>query len=61
MVLSERAKEARREYMRRYRADNRERLNAQKREWNKNNPEKAKLYKERYFEKLADRYEQEAR
>lgn len=59
MVLSERAKEARREYMRKYRAENRDRLNAQRREWNKKNPDKVRMYKENYFEKLAERYENE--
>ena len=40
-----------REYMREYRKKNREKINAQKREWNKNNPDKLKEYQERYWEK----------
>lgn len=40
-----------REYMREYRKKNREKINARKREWYKNNPDKAKEHQERYWAK----------
>lgn len=40
-----------REYMRRYRQENREKLNAKKREWNAKNPDKIKAYNNAYWEK----------
>lgn len=59
MAMSEEAKKAQREYMRKYRAKNREKLNEQAREWRKNNPDKVIKIKERYLENLGKRYEQE--
>lgn len=60
MDYSEKAKKARREYMRRYREKNREKINANQRKWYKENPEKVRVIKNRYLTNLADRYEQEA-
>lgn len=59
MALNEKAREAQREYMRRYREKNRERINKQNREWRANNPDKVKAIRERYLNNLADRYKQE--
>ena len=42
-----------REYMRKYREQNRERINAKQREWNARNPDKAKAYNAAYWEKRA--------
>lgn len=57
-MLSEEAKKARNQYMREYMAEyrkkNRERLNAQRREWAKNNPEKIREYQQRHWEKKLD-------
>lgn len=52
--MNEAAKHARYEYMKRYRKENRERINELKREWNRNNPDKVKEYQERYWERKAD-------
>lgn len=52
-TLSERAKKARAEY-------NRERQRKYMSEWRKKNPEKEKAIKNRFYERLADRMEQEA-
>jgi len=57
MALSEEAKKARREYMRKYREKNRERINKTKREWARNNPEKIKEYTVRHWEKQAQELE----
>lgn len=57
MEMSEKAKAARREYMRKYREKNREKLNKQAREWARNNKDKIKEYKNRHFEKMADEME----
>ena len=43
-----------REYMAEYRKKNREKLNAQRREWAKNNPEKIREYQQRHWEKKLD-------
>lgn len=55
--MDNRAKEERnaymRDYMAEYRKKNKERINAQKREWNKHNPDKLKEYRERYWERKA--------
>jgi len=40
-----------REYMREYRKKNREKINAQKREWYRNNPDKIAEYQERFWAK----------
>ena len=47
------AQEARRSYQREYRHKNRERINAQQREWRANNPAKVKEYQKHYWEKRA--------
>jgi len=61
-MISEAAKEKRREYMRQYRKDNRKRLNAYQRAWYKRpeNEGKAKEYTDRYWEKVAEKEKQEA-
>lgn len=41
-------------YMQEYRKKNREKLNAQRRDWAKNNPDKIKKYQERYWQKKLD-------
>lgn len=51
--MNELAKEARREYCRRYRAANREKMNAYQRTWKQNNPDKVKAAQERYWTKKA--------
>lgn len=43
-----------REYMAEYRKKNREKLNAQRRAWVKDNPDKVKEYQERYWQKKLD-------
>jgi hypothetical protein len=50
-MVSEAAKEARREYMRQYRKENRERVLAKQREHYRNNTEKYKEYQQRYWER----------
>ena len=59
MDKREKALAAQREYMRRYREKNRERINAKTREWNRKNPEKHAEYRRKFFEKLAEEYERE--
>lgn len=59
MVMSEKAKAARREYQRRYRAENKDRYNEMQRDWRRRNPEKVQQYRENYYNKLAERYENE--
>ena len=61
MAMSEKARAAQREYMKRYREKNREKYNRYNREWRRKNPEKAKEIKNRYLENLADRYEKEVK
>ena len=51
--MTEAAKAAKREYAKAYREKNRERINEQRKEWNKKNPGKRKAYNERYWEKKA--------
>lgn len=51
--MGENVKEAKREYWRRYRKKNREKLNAYHRNWNKENPEKMRQYRRNYWEKKA--------
>ena len=56
--MTDEAKESKRqymsEYMKRYRQENRERINAKQREWNAKNPDKAKAYRVAYWEKKAN-------
>lgn len=51
--MTDEAKKKRAEYMRKYRAENREKINAAQRERNRNNPEKRREYQRRYWEKKA--------
>ena len=51
--LSAQAQEVRREYKRRYRIRNREKINSQQRAWRKKNPDKVKEYQARYWERNA--------
>lgn len=49
--LSTQAQEARRNYKRRYRIKNREKINSQQRMWRKKNPDKVKEYQAQYWER----------
>lgn len=51
--LSEAAAAARREYNRKYREAHRDAINARRREWAKENADKVKATKARYWEKKA--------
>ena len=51
--LSAQAQEARRDYKRRYRIQNREKINLQQRMWRKKNPDKVKEYQAQYWERKA--------
>lgn len=51
--LTLQAQEARRNYKRQYRIQNREKINRQQREWRADNPEKVKEYQKRYWERRA--------
>lgn len=51
---------AKREYMRKYREKNREKLNAYAREWRKENPDKVKQYDKNYWSKQVKGYESNA-
>lgn len=42
-----------REYMKRYRKENAEKLRQKQNEWRKNNPDKVREYRKRYWEKKA--------
>ena len=53
--LSVQAQEARRNYKRQYRIQNREKINAQQREWRANHPAKVQEYQKRYWEKQAEK------
>lgn len=53
------AAEARREYRRRYRAANREKINAYQREYFRKHPEKRSAYQAAYWDRLAGRYAKE--
>lgn len=53
MALSEKAKAARREYHRQWRAKNREKVNAYQKKWREENPEKFQEYVENSWEKKA--------
>lgn len=57
-MLSEEAKKARneymREYMKEYRKKNREKINAKRRQWAQDNPEKIQEYQERFWSKKLD-------
>lgn len=49
--LSAQAQEARRNYKRQYRIQNREKINFQQRVWRKKNPDKVKEYQTQYWER----------
>lgn len=55
LCMDDKAREERnaymREYMKEYRKKNREKINAQKREWNRNNPDKVKQHRDRFWGK----------
>lgn len=52
--MNEKAKEARREAARRYREAHRDELNAYRRKWARENPEKIAAQHERYWTKKAE-------
>lgn len=51
--LSVQAQEARRDYKRRYRLRNREKINSQQRAWRKKNPDKVREYQAQYWNRRA--------
>lgn len=51
--MSVQAQEARRDYKRRYRIRNREKINRQQRKWRANNPDKVQQYNREYWERKA--------
>lgn len=53
--MNERLKQARREYMKRWREKNREHIRQYDREWVKNNPEKVEAARVRFYEKQAEK------
>jgi hypothetical protein len=53
MTLSDAAKQARRDYARRWRNEHQEELNAYLQKWRADNPEKVKLHQKNFWEKLA--------
>ena len=52
-IMDEAAKQARRDYQKRWREANREKTRAREREWNKANPDKLRARDERYWQKKA--------
>lgn len=57
LTQEEKIRKAKREYMRKYREKNKEKVNKLNREWRKANPEKVKEYQERFWEKKAKELE----
>ena len=55
MALSEKAKQAQRQYKRQWNERNREHVREYHKDWRKRNPDKIKANNERYFERLADK------
>lgn len=53
--MTEEAKKARREYARKYREQNRSRINAKHKEWRNRNPDKVKANTTRYWERKAEK------
>lgn len=54
------AKKARREYMKKWRKDNKEKVNSYQKEWRKNNKDKVVGYQEKFWQKKAKEiYEQQ--
>jgi hypothetical protein len=60
-MMTQEAKEARRQYYREYRARNREAVNASCKRWRENNPEKFKASVENWWEKRAAADAEEAK
>jgi len=52
-MLTEEAKELRRQYQRKYREQNRERIREKHRQWSAANKDRVKLYHERYWNNRA--------
>lgn len=52
--LTLQAQEARRNYKKQYRAENRERINAQQRKWRRENRDKVQQYNENYWQRVAE-------
>jgi len=52
------AQDAQRAYMRAYRAKNAQKQREYQREWHKRNPQKKKEYQEKFWQKRADRLQQ---
>lgn len=57
--METKAEDARREYNRRYREKNRDKINARRREWNKKNRDRIEEYQSKYYLNLAQKYENE--
>jgi hypothetical protein len=49
--MSEAAKEKRKEYIRQWKKENRDKVNASNRKWRQENPDKIKKYQENYWER----------
>ncbi len=54
MGMTQEAMEARRDYKRQYRSENREKINARQREWRAENRDKVRQYNEKYWAKVAE-------
>ncbi|HLR35714.1 MAG TPA: hypothetical protein VK071_10380 [Tissierellales bacterium] len=52
-MISDRAREARKEYSRKYYKENREKILKYQKRWRKENPEKVKEYNDKYWENKA--------
>lgn len=59
MMMSEAAKEAKRQYMKKWREKNRDRIRQYNKKWAKNNPEKVKAAQARFYERQAKLLEEE--
>lgn len=54
-VMTDNALKARREYGRKYREENRERLREYHRNWSRDNPERVRAHQARYWQRQAER------
>lgn len=52
--MTQEAMEARADYMKRYRKDNKERINEYRKEWAKKNPDKIREYACRHWQRKAE-------